>query len=151
MAVSVERTIHTRGKSKAHWDEGVLDTAASPGMHIAMAADGKYDPSPAATAELAKVRPKVVREDSYQGKTVNDAYIIGDRVFYFTPMPGDHCLLLIKSGQNIVVGDTIIAEGGGTGLWIEAAGTEAAYHFQALDSSAGVLGANGLIKCECLK
>lgn len=148
MAVSVERTIVLKGRG--NHDEGILDTIASPGMHVQMAADGKYDPSPQTAAELAKRSLKIVKEDALQGKTVNDAYAVADVVFTYTPLSGDHVLLLIKSGQNIAVGDQIVPEGGGTGLFIEAAGTEAKYFAEALDSSGGALGANGLIKCRVI-
>src|ERR1044072_8253678 len=105
MTVAAERTIVTKGKSYGHHDEGILDTIVSPGMHIQLAADGHYDPSPATAAELVKTNPMIVKEDAYQGKTVNDAYAVGDVVFYYEPIPGDHCLLLVKSGENIAVGD----------------------------------------------
>ena len=147
MAAS-ERTIVTKGKSKGHHDEGILDTVATPGMHIQLASDGHYDKSPATAAELVKTVPQIVTEDSMQGKTVSDAYAIGDIVRFYMPTPGDHCLLLCKTGENLAVHDYVTPEGGGTGLWIEAAGTEAQYHFEVLESSGGALGAAALIKCR---
>lgn len=145
---AVERTIVTRGKNYGHHDEAIMDTAAYPGMHIQMAADGHYDPSPATAAELVKVRPKVLKEDSYQGKTVNDQYAIGDVGFYYEPLPGDVLLLLAKTGENWAVGDHVTPEGGGTGFWLKAAGTESRYQAQVLESTGGALGAAALIKCK---
>lgn len=143
----VERTIML--KCKGHWDEGFLDTVATPGMHVQMAADGKYDLSPAAIGELVKGgKFKIVREDDLQGKTITDAYAIGDRVFLYTPLAGDHLGLFVKTGANIAVADKIVPEGGGTGLWIEGAGTEAKYFAVAEESTGGALAANTHVKCE---
>ncbi len=148
--MAVERTIVLKGNAKGHHDEGVLDTVCLPGMHIQMAADGKYDKSPQTSAELVKRGPKIVKEDALQGKTILDAYAVGDRVFYYVPKKGDHLLLLVKTGANIAVGDQIAPEGGGTGLFIEAAGTEAAYFAEALESTGGALAADTLVKCRVL-
>jgi len=151
MAVAEERTIVTKGKSYGHHDEGILDTAAYPGMHIQLAADGHYDPSPQTTAELVKRPFKILKEDSYQGKTVNDQYAVGALGFYYEPLPGDEILALVKAGENIVVADVLIQEGGGTGLFVEAAGTEVAYRLEAQMSSGGALAAAGLIKCKVVR
>jgi hypothetical protein len=97
-------------------------------MHVQLAADGKWDLSPAAIGELVKGGAfAVVREDDLQGKTITDAYAIGDRVFIY---------------------DKIVPEGGGTGLWIEGAGTEAKYFATALESTGGALAANTHVKAR---
>ena len=151
MAVAVERTIVTKGKSYGHHDEGILDTAAYPGMHIQLAADGHYDPSSQTAAELIKRPLKILKEDSLQGKTVNDQYAIGDLGMFYEPLPGDEILAYVKSGENIAVGDMLVQEGGGTGLFIEAAGTESIYRLESQMSTAGALGANGLVKCKVVR
>lgn len=148
--MGVERTIVLKGNSHGHHEEGILDTVATPGMHVQLAADGKYDLSPAAAAELVKQSLMVVKEDAYQGKTIDDAYAIGDVVFLYHPQPGDHIHAFVKSGANIAVGDILVAEGGGTGLWIENAGTEAGYKLQALESTGGALAANDHVKCRVI-
>lgn len=141
------RTIVLRGNQNHHI-EGTLSTTAKPGMHVTLQSSGNYARSPETTAELVKYGSSlVVKEDALQGKTVNDSYNNGDRVFMYVPVAGDVLNLLIKSGQNISVGDNIIAEGGGSGLFIKSDGTHAAYKFRALESSGGVLGADTLLAC----
>ncbi len=143
----VERTIML--KCKGHWEEGYLDTVGTPGMHVQLAADGKWDLSPAAIGELVKGGAlAVLREDDLQGKTITDAYAIGDRALLYHPLPGDHLGLFVKTGANIAVNDKIVPEGGGTGLWIEGAGTEAKYFAVALESTGGALAANTHVKCR---
>lgn len=148
--MGVERTIVLKGNSYGHHEEGILDTVATPGMHVTLQPDGKYDLSPETAAELVKQSIMIVKEDAYQGKRILDPYVIGDRVFLYKPIPGDHIHAFVKSGQNIAVGDQLVAEGGGTGLWIEAAGTEVGYKLEALESSGGALAANTHIKCRVI-
>jgi hypothetical protein len=144
--MAVNRTIVLQGNSYGHHDEGVLDTACYPGMHIQIASDGKFDPSPQTAAELVKKKVAIAKEDAYQGKTVNDQYAIADRVFYYEPVPGDIIHCLVKSGETIAIGSQIALEGGGSGLFIVAAGTEAQYRFEAREA-AGLLAANTLVRC----
>lgn len=42
----------------------------------------------------------ILREDAFQGKTVNDAYAAGDRAFLYCPQAGDelNCIVLNISG-----------------------------------------------------
>ena len=133
-----------------HHDEGIADSAISPGMAIELAADGKYDQVQSALAEAMKREFPIAKEDSLQGKTIDDAYAQGDRVFFWIPLPGDRANLLVKAGQNITVNDVLVVEAGGSGLWVEAAGTEFRYTFKALESSGGALAANGFIKARRL-
>lgn len=65
-------------------------------------------------------RPKgpfyVLLEDSYQGRTVDDAYAAGERCFLYTPLPGEELNLLIANiagtgddhtkGEMLIVDDT---------------------------------------------
>tara|TARA_R110002167_G_scaffold46072_4_gene137798 strand:- start:167 stop:607 length:441 start_codon:yes stop_codon:yes gene_type:complete len=141
-------TIVLKSSGYGHHDEGTADAAISPGECIQLAADGKYDPAHKTKAESIKGDLLIATEDGLQGKTVTNAYASGDVVFFYIPCSGDHINVLIKSGENINISDNILVEGGGSGLFIEAAGTEAAYQLTALDSSGGVLGANTLIRCR---
>lgn len=149
--MAVNRTIVLKGNSKGHHDEGTLDTVGTPGMHVQLAADGKYDISPATLAECVKDELIILKEDRLQGKTIIEAYAIGDLGFLYFPIPGDHIHAFVKSGADIAVGDKLVQEGGGTGLWIEAAGTEVLYRLKALESSGGALGANTHIKCRVVR
>jgi hypothetical protein len=142
------RTIVLKGNAKGHHEEGVLSTVCTPGMHVTLQSNGQYAKSPETSAELVKKGVFIACEDQHQGKTIADAYAIGDIVFLYKPVSGDHVNLFIKSGQNIAVGDLIVAEGGGSGYFIEAAGTEAQYKAMAYESSGGALGADAHIGCE---
>lgn len=150
MAINKVRIVMKGMSGGGHFEEGILDTAALPGMHVTMAADGHWDPSPETAAELVKKSIWMVTEDRLQGKGVGDQYAIGDLAFLYKPKPGDHILVLVKTGADIAVSDELVAEGGGTGKWIEKAGTEAAYKVKALESSGGALAADTLMLGEWL-
>jgi uncharacterized protein YfaP (DUF2135 family) len=137
-------------KVMGHHDEGILDTVASPGMAIQLSADGDYDQVVVTTAEAIKKRLRIVKEAGNPGGTVDDAYAIGDTVPFVVPLPGDHVQVLVKSGQNIAVADVGVVEGGGSGLFIEAAGSESRYQVEFLESSGGALAANTLLRAVVL-
>jgi len=122
-------------KGRGHWDEGEADAAISPGEAIRMAADGKYDPETLA-AQIAAGRGLIIAvEDALQGNTVATAYADGDRLFYYIPLPGDHIHALVKTGQNIAIGDYLGVEGSGSGKFIEVASTaEAEYKLPLADA-----------------
>lgn len=134
-------------KGKGHYDEGEADGAISPGMAVELAADGKYDAQVAAQAAALKQGLKVALEDALQGKTVADAYAAGDRLFFYSPLPGDHIQVLVKDGQTIAVGDSLVVEGGTSGLFVEAAGTETKFQLEALEA-VSPSGSNLLCKCR---
>jgi len=149
--MSTLRKIVVRG-GHGHYDEGIADSAnCFPGMIVELKTNGHYDLCASTKAESVKRRAiKIVRENQYQGKTTADAYASGDNLFMYTPVQGDHVLAYVKSGENIAVGDKLVEEGGGSGKFVEAAGTEAAYRLLALESTGGALGADGLVLCEVL-
>lgn len=148
--MAVERTIVLRGNSWGHHDEGVLAGAVYPGMGIEMKADGTYDVIASTKAEsLKRGSVLIAKEDAYQGKTINDAYASGARVFFFIPKAGDRLLILVKSGETISVGDLLVEEGTASGLFVEAAGSETRYRYKAVEAT-GLLAANTLVKVEVL-
>jgi len=83
-----------------------------------------------------------------RGKTASNAYASGDVVSYYEPRQGDHLHVLVKSGENIAIADKLIIEGGTSGLFVEAAGTETKFQLEALESSGGALAANTLLLCR---
>jgi hypothetical protein len=137
-------------KGSNHFNEGTLDTAAYPGTAIELAADGNYDPVVSAQAEALKqgIQPILI-EDGLQGKTVDDQYSASTKAFFYQPVAGDHIQVLVKDGEAIAVADKLVVEGGGSGLWIEAAGTETAYQVQAIEA-VSPSGANGLCAVRVL-
>lgn len=143
-----DNTILLNGKG--HHDEGVADTAIRPGTAITLASDNKYDEATGVQATLLKGGLKIAKEDGLRGKTVDDAYAANDIVQFYIPVPGDRLNVLVKTGADIDVGDKLIVEGGGSGLWIEAAGTEARFQAEALEDSGGALAAATLIRVRIL-
>lgn len=55
----------------------------------------------------------VVREDSYQGNTVDTAYTSGDPVFCGIPAPGCEFQGLLEAGQVAVIGSDLMSAGNG--------------------------------------
>mgnify|MGYP007077480912 CR=1 FL=1 len=139
-------------KGKGHHDEGEAGAAISPGEAIRIQSDGTYDPEsqspPDATTGHRGLY--IAKEDALQGKTVDDAYASGDTVFFYTPLPGDVCQILVKSGEDIDVGDEIYVEGAGSGLFIESTTATDHAQFEALEDSGGALAANTLLRARKL-
>lgn len=146
------RTIWCKGQEGGHHDEGLLATAATgvyPGMAIEKTSAGEYDQVAATPAEYLKRDLNIVLEDALQGKTINDIYTAASQVFFGVPKKGDHVLALVKSGEAIALRDKLKAEGSGSGLFIECAGSESRYTLEALEAP-GTLAANTLVLCEVL-
>jgi biotin carboxyl carrier protein len=137
-------------KQRGHHDEGVADAAIRPGEAIELAADGKFDPQASAQAAALKGGLKVAKEDALQGKAVDDAYAADDVVFFYSPVQGDHLQVLVKTGEDINVGDKLVVEGGGSGLFVETAGTETKFQLEALEDSGGALAADTLLRVRVL-
>ncbi len=144
------RRIVLRGRDEGY-GEGRCDEAMSPGMAIELAADGDYDQVQATQAEALKgvAGLIILIEDSMQGKTVDDAYAADDVIFFYHPVNGEIINILVKSGEAIAVGDTLVVEAAGSGLFVEAAGTETRYCFEAMEGP-GTLAANDHVKCRCV-
>ena len=129
-----EKTIVLVGNGRTF--EGECGAAASPGMAVELQADGFYDPVVSAQAAALKKSLVIVREDALQGKTVDEtagAYAVGDPMQLYVPQSGDEILVLLKDGETIAVGDDIVLEGA-SGLFVEAAGTEAKFSAVALEA-----------------
>jgi hypothetical protein len=137
-------------KGSNHYDEGTLAAAVSPGQAVELQPTSKFDQVQASQAEALKQGiPLVAIEDGLQGKTVDDAYSSGDIVFTYQPVAGDHVQVLVKDGQVIAIGDKLVVEGGGSGLWLGITGSEAVYQVKALEA-VSPSGANGLCKVAVL-
>ena len=146
MATNIN-TIVLRGKG--HHDEGTAGGVIKPGAAVELAADGDYDEQTTAQAASLKGGLKVAKEAALdEGGTISDNYASGDIVFWYSPVPGDVIHALVKSGETIVVGDDLVVEGGGSGLFVKAAGTETKFQLEALEASGGALAANTHLKCR---
>lgn len=138
-------------KGKGHHDEGVAGAAVKPGCAVELQADGKYDEQTTALAASLKGGLKLAKEAVLDaGKTIDDAYALDDILFFYTPLPGDHVHVLVKSGEDIDIGDKLVFEGGGSGLFVEAAGSETKFQLEALEDSGGALAANTHLRCRVL-
>lgn len=133
---------HEEGKATA---AGII-----PGMVVERQSTGEqdYNQPQAAQAAAIKQSPIVVKEDAYQGRLMTTAHLLNDRLFLYHPEAGDRLHMLVKSGEDIDVGDKLVVEGGGSGLLVEAAGTESGFHFEAVEDSGGALAANTHLKVE---
>lgn len=124
MATNIN-TIVLRGKG--HHDEGVCGSAILPGEAVRLAADGEYDPETLA-ADAAAGRGLAIATEAAlnEGKTIDDAYAADDVLFFYIPLPGDHIHALVKSGEDINVGDFLDVEGAGSGKFISVAASATA-------------------------
>ena len=140
-------------KGEGHFDEGMLAGTgydpveyAWPGMGIQINSDGEYEIGIGAS-DGAFGAVKIVVEDNLVGKTVTDAYYDGSRVRFYTPLPGDEVLLLVKAGENVVIGDQLIMDTS-EGLWIKTTGTPKQQPFEVMESSDGALAEDSLLICR---
>jgi hypothetical protein len=56
----------------------------------------------------------VCKEDALQGKTIDDAYAVGDLVFAHHGQKSDVLAFVLKAGQNVDDGDKLMSAGDGT-------------------------------------
>lgn len=106
-------------KALGHHDEGIADATIYPGEAVRLAADGKYDPETLSAAEAARRGLKIAKEDALQGKTITQAYAAADVLFFYSPIPGDHIHALVKTGEDINIGDFLGVEGSGSGKFVK--------------------------------
>lgn len=128
-------------KGRCHHKEAECGTALKPGMGINLTAAGLAQPDSRTKAEALKGVCMIAKEDGLQGQSILGSgyggvttYNAEDQVFYYMPNAGDEINLLVKDGEAITVGDYLVPEGGGTGLWVKAAGTETKYAFRAMET-----------------
>jgi hypothetical protein len=149
-SISGAKTIRIKGDT-VQWEEGPLATApALPGMNLVLAANaqalGRDSYAPGLTlvggAGAGGASPiKLVIEQALYGKSVNDAYAVGDNVRFIVPKKGDVVQVLVVAGQTITKG-----LGGGaaaSGKW-QVAATNAVGEF--LEASGGALAADTLMR-----
>lgn len=91
--------------------EDVATTAISPGMLVDLTPTGgvKYH----GTADVSAVSRFAIEADVW-GKTIDDAYAIGDTVVYAAVPSGSQVQAIIADGQTITRGDFLCSAGNGT-------------------------------------
>jgi hypothetical protein len=152
MAFTTKRTIIAQGHPRGVRDEGktASGSAVYPGQAVEMSStEDEYDEVAGTAAEYLKKKTLIATElaHRHEGQNVETVYDAAELFSFYSPVSGEKVNLLIKAGENIAIGDKLVPEGGGSGLWVEAAGTEAKYA-EAMESSGGALAANALCKCR---
>lgn len=113
-------------KAIGHHDEGVAGAAILPGEAVRLGSNSKYTREPLAPALATGRGLKLAKEDALQGKTTADAYALDDILFFYSPVNGDHVQVLVKTNEDIDVGDILIVEGSGSGMFVEASSSATA-------------------------
>jgi hypothetical protein len=111
-------------------------------MRLQIGNDGRVAPNATAATSLSPCR--IAEEDPNQGRTVDDAYAVGDVVSYSYPLPGDHYNVRLKTGNNAAIGSILVndATGGYTVRAAETTGLE----FQAIEALNNTSGVYQLVR-----
>lgn len=155
-SISGNNKIVLKGDFGQH-EEGPLKAAASPGMNLVLAADfatqerhyytpGGTDYVGTGTGDTTTKAPiKILKEDSLQGNTVDDAYASGDNAFIYIPKAGDVLQVLVKSGETVGKTDGLSADS--TGKWVVDSTNSAV---EALEKSDGALSEDTLVRVRVM-
>lgn len=110
--MSIENnTIVLIGQLRDNHEERRVATIVKPGYLMDTNADGKVIP---AATRGAKGELYVAKEDYLQGKTINDAYAVGDLCMIHKAKSGNKIALVLAAGENVAKGDQLISAGDGT-------------------------------------
>lgn len=108
-----ERTIFLKNERGILRQEGIADAAIVPGMLVALAADGKYDPH--GTAGGVALKEFAFEKELWDGTDVDSPYAQGDRLLTGVCSPGVEVYALVAaSAAAIVKGDYLESAGDGT-------------------------------------
>ena len=87
------------------------DEAITPGMLVAVAADGDIDLNSSAGGVCEKL---FALEDELQGRTIDTDYDSGDPVQCWLATPGEEVLAWLKNGEDVAIGAILVSSGDGT-------------------------------------
>lgn len=90
-------------------EEFVAIGVITPGMLVENAPTGVRAHSGAG----GNAYPIFATEDSFQGKTVDEAYAIGDQVQLWIPGRGDQVNAILEDGETVIIGDWLESAGNG--------------------------------------
>lgn len=129
--MAANRKIQLSGDPNARYDEAVASVTIKPGMLAKIGTDGRIAPS---TVAGALIPQRIVTEqlNTLQGKTVDDAYPVGESVSYWYPQSGDHANLLLAAEQNVAIGTMLISTTDGT--FIATTGSPALTGWQSIEA-----------------
>jgi hypothetical protein len=141
-------------KGEGHVEEGKLtsdygylgDPYAYPGMAVKKNADSEFEVGIGSTDGAAGV-VRIVIEDYLLGKTITDPYAEGSTARVYIPQPGDELLVLVKTGENLAIGDTLICESA-SGEWIKTTGSPKMIPFEVQESTDGALAESSLVRVK---
>ena len=91
--------------------EGIASGAITPG-HLLERTSTANTVKVAATAAI-KYLPLFAIENGWEGKEIDTAYVTAKKVFFRAFLPGDVVLARIANGENIAIGDKLVASTGG--------------------------------------
>jgi hypothetical protein len=100
-----------KGRDELRINDALCDGAVSPGHLLKFTSLSKVKKHDVRGGWFEKL---VALENSYLGKTPSDAYVDAERAFYAQLLPGNEVAFLVKSGQNVVVGEPLCSGGDGT-------------------------------------
>lgn len=155
MAVS-NTTIVLTPEPRGRFLEGICSGTPKPGtvMQVKAATEpvgGKhtwevYD----AAADGNQRLIAVALEDALQGKTVSDAYVSGDQIFLYCPLPGDELNMLVANiagtSDTFAIGDIMIVDDG-TGKLVATTGSPESEPFVVMETVSTALTADALVHC----
>lgn len=126
-------------------DEATASGIIKPGHIIEYDANDKVKVS--SVANVAR-QPMVAFGDHLQGKTIDDAYAVGDRVFFGKLQAADRVLCRIPAGVSHTRGDKLMANAAGQLIAYVDAGTNVvfAYAAETLNNNPGT--ADAFLKVE---
>ena len=91
-------------------NEAVAAGTITPGMVLELTTAGKVQ---AHSVPGGDVMPMVAFEDELRGLGATDNYSADDVVQVWTPQRGDEGILILATGQTIVIGDPLCSNGNG--------------------------------------
>jgi len=91
-------------------EEYAAVAAITPGMLIELTSTGEVQVHGAAAGVGEKM---FADEDQFQGKTIADAYAVGDKVSCWLPQRGDVVYAFLADGENVAVGAKLVSDGAG--------------------------------------
>lgn len=93
-------------------EEYVLSEIVKPGYLLQLASTNLVAYHATAAGEV--LIPMFAQENEFLGKTVGDAYAVGDKLQVWIPTRGDQVNAVLKAGQKVVIGDNVVSNGDGT-------------------------------------
>lgn len=93
-------------------DEALAVGIFTPGHCLKLDSAGKVLKTSVEGADiLTRVATEAVLN---QGKSIDDAYAVGDVAFFRVPKPGEFCYVYLKAGVSYAIGDDLIHSTDGT-------------------------------------